>query len=282
MARPADREPLPFSGDGRRGVETPPERLRGGGGRRPAIVGLAIVALVGIALWQPWSAKGPTPPGPSESVLAIGRVPASAAPTPSPASPSPSVSATGLPGTTRTAFYTTVTDNEWTVVALLAPANPASTEEPATQHPTSAWSSDGPFLVLQQGLTPVEAPIVRTASSAGPCPPAAVPRDRTAVPLPAGRVAYLGVTVPSGVPRPQVTGSLVGKTSGALARVPAPAVRLAGMDATTRYVIPTAGPGATVLFTLDPSAALAAGTYQFTVASPGASGDRYLYACIAP
>jgi hypothetical protein len=53
------------------------------------------------------------------------------------------------------------------------------------------------------------------------------------------------------------------------------------MDAATRYVIPTAGPGAAVLFTGDPAAAMAPGAYQFTVASPGAGGTRYLYACIA-
>jgi len=281
MVRPGDREPVTVTGDGRRGLETPPERLRGGSGRRPAVVGVVIAVLVGIAVWQPWTTTAP-PPGPSTSALVIGRVQASDVPPTPTASPMPSGSPAGLSGTTRTAFYTTVTDNEWTVVALLAPSSPTSTDEPATQHPTLPWSADGPFLVLQQGLTPVEAPMLGTSSSAGPCPPAAVPRDRTAVPLPAGRVAYLGITVPSGVPRPQVTAERLGGSGGALGRAPAPAIRLAGMDASTRYVIPAAGPGAAVLFSAVSGAAMAPGAYQFTVASPGAAGQRYLYACIGP
>jgi hypothetical protein len=53
------------------------------------------------------------------------------------------------------------------------------------------------------------------------------------------------------------------------------------MDAATRYLIPTAGPGAAILFTGGATGAMAPGAYQFTVASPGPAGNRYLYACIA-
>ena len=267
--------------DARRGLEHPPERLSGGG-RRSAIAGIAIAAIVGIALWQPWAATAVPPVASAAPTSAVAIAQTPSRPSPVAASPAPSGAPSGSPDATRTRFYTTVTDNEWTVVALLAPGAPASSEEPATLHAaTTAWSSDGPFLVLQQGLTPVGAPIVRTAASPAPCPPAGLPRDRTAVPLPAGRVAYLGVTIPSGLARPEVTASLIGSPHGALARLSAPAIRLAGMDAATRYLIPTAGPGAAILFSSGMTGAMAPGAYQFLVASPGSGGNRYLYACIA-
>ena len=287
MARTDERKPDDGIRDGRLGLEQPPERLGGGGRRSPVVVGVVMALVVVIAVWQPWAPSVLPSVAPSPQQAAVATAGASAAPLASPslpiggdrrATPAPSIPG-GMAGT---AVYTTVTDNEWTVVALLAPSSPTSTDEPATQHPTLPWSADGPFLVLQQGLTPVEAPMLGTSSSAGPCPPAAVPRDRTAVPLPAGRVAYLGITVPSGVPRPQVTAERLGGSGGALGRAPAPAIRLAGMDASTRYVIPAAGPGAAVLFSAVSGAAMAPGAYQFTVASPGATGQRYLYACIGP
>jgi hypothetical protein len=273
-----DERSADFEIDGRRGLEQPPERL-GGGGRRPAVAGIVIVVLVGIALWQPWAPSRTPLVAPGAPTPGAALVEPSSRPSPAAASPASSGAPTPAPNTTRTRFYTTVTDNEWTIVALLAPGVPGSTEEPATQHP-AAWSADGPFLVLQQGLTPRTAPAVGTALSPTPCPPASRPRDRTSVPLPAGRVAYLGITVPSGVSRPDVTASMIGSTQGALVRLPAPAIRLAGMDAATRYVIPTAGPGAAILFAGDATGAMAPGAYQFTVASPGSGGNRYLYACI--
>jgi hypothetical protein len=286
MARPAESRTEQVVGDGRNRLDQPPVRL-GGGGRQPVVVGIGIALVIGIAIWQPWSQAVLQSASPTGQPAALPAVPASDGLTSASASPSattrpaPSHGTTPTPGAGGTAVYTTITDNEWTVVALLAPAAPASTEEPATQHPALPWSADGPFLVLQQGLTPVAAPVVG-AGSRDPCPPVGAPRDRTAVPLPAGRVAYLGITIPPDVPRPQVTAARLGQPAGALARVPAPTVRLAGMDATARYIIPTAGPGAAVLFTGGLSTPRTAGAYQFTVASPGAAGDRYLSACIAP
>jgi len=287
MARPDESNAEPGIAARRNSLEQPPERLSGGGRRSPAVVGVVIALVVGIAVWQPWAPHVPTSPTPSPQPLAAATADgASGRPAASPASSAgtyPQPTASAAPGgVARTAVYATVTDNEWTVVALLAPESPASSEEPTTQHPTLPWSADGPFLVLQQGLSPVAAPIGGSAASSHPCPPVGLPRDRVAVPLPASRVAYLGITVPALVPRPQVTAMRLGAGRGSITRAPAPTVRLAGMDASTRYLIPTAGPGAAVLFTAIPGGAMASGAYQFTVASPGSGGDRYLYACIAP
>jgi len=287
MARPDESNAETGIAARRNSLEQPPERLSRGG-RGPVVVGTAIAFVLTVAVWQPWAQNGAQPSSPTPPQAAIptapasGGLPSGSTASSAPVRPAPTVATTAAPGTTRAAFYTTVTDNEWTVVALLAPAAPASTEEPATQHPVPAWSAEGPFLVLQQGLTPVAVPFVASSTTQSPCPPVGLPRDRTAVALPAGRVAYLGITVPSGVPRPRVSAARLGRSAGALARVPAPTVRLAGMDAATQYTIPTAGPGAVVLFAADPRLAIAPGAYQFTVASPGAAGDRYLYACIAP
>ena len=286
MARTDERKPEDGIRDGRLGLEQPPERLGGGGRRSPAVVGIVMALVVAIAIWQPWAPSAPPEASPSPQPVAVATARASGEPVPSPSAPrggnQRATPTPGIPGgSAGTAVYTTVTDNEWTVVALLAPASPVSTEEPAVQHPTLSWSADGPFLVLQQGLNPVVSPISGgTASS--PCPPVGLPRDRVAVPLPGGRVAYLGITVPSGVARPAVTAVRLGAGQGSVTRAPAPTVRLAGMDASTRYVIPTAGPGAAVLFSAASGTALSPGAYQFTVASTGASGDRYLYACIGP
>jgi hypothetical protein len=283
VVRPDGGSPDIATEAGRQGLDQPPQRL-GAGRRGPAVVAAVIATALGIALWQPWApSRMPAASSPAPVIALRAADTATIEPSPAEAPRAPVSVPSAAPVTAGTAFYTTITDNEWTVVALLAAGATGSTDEPATQHPADKpWSPDGPWLVLQQGLTPVAEPIVATAESPGPCPPASVPRDRTAVPLPAGRVAYLGITVPAGVPRPQVTARRLGGAQDELARVPNPAVRLAGLDAATRYIIPTAGPGAAILFASAAPAPLAPGAYEFTVASPQASGERYLYACIAP
>lgn len=267
-----------------RGYRVAPGQLRGGGGRGAAVTGLAIAAVLGLLIWQPW-----TPP--SDVALA----PEAPSPTPARAAdllaPATGPEATGVPAkaqipgviTSGLAFYTSITDNEWTVVALLAQAAPTSTEEPATQHGDGApWSQAGPLLVLQQGLAAVDSPIERAGDPAAPCVPRGVPRDRIAVPLPAGRVAYLGVTIPRNVPRPEVTATLLGGPPGTLLRVTSPAVELAGVSTGGRVVIPSSGPGGAILFAPETAGLVPPGAYRFEVASPGAMGDRYLYACVAP
>ncbi|HET9614418.1 MAG TPA: hypothetical protein VFP22_06375, partial [Candidatus Limnocylindrales bacterium] len=267
-----DEEPtsLPVAG-----YDQPPERLRAGGPRHPLAVALVIAAGFALAIWQPWASptprvsRGPTPaPGPS----GVARGPA---PTPDP----PNQSETAGP-----VVYTSITDNEWTVVALLSPAAPASTEEPAGQH-VPAWSASGPFLVLQQGVVPALAPIEDAGDAAKDasalCVSTAVPRDRTVVPVPAGRVGYLGVTIPGELPRASVSASVLSGPGGAMTRSVSPTIELAGMRTAARYIIPSTGPGGAILFAGSPPGPMPSGVYRFTVESPGA-GSRYLYACITP
>lgn len=264
--------------------QQPPERLRGGDGRRPAAVALVVVAMLALLAWQPWApdhsatvsngspspaiARSDASPAQTSTAGAVGAPTATPVVGPSPAGPS---------------FYVSILDNQWTVVALVTPYQPASTEEPATPHNRpEPWSQAGPFLVLQQGLIPLATPAERTSERTPVCPPTGVPRDRSAVPLPAGRVAYVGVTIPGSVPRAHVTAAIVGGPTGTLTRATEPVVRLAGMDEGRRYVIPSAGSGGAVLWARTTAGPLPPGTYRFEVASPGTAGNRYLYACVAP
>jgi hypothetical protein len=266
------------------GFEQPPEGLRAGDRRRPASVVLVIAAVIGLLVWQPWGSdnRAALPPGSPTPVVA--RLDGSHAPSSGPdgtgaPTPPPAVDHR----TADSPSYVSITDNEWTVVALLVPVVPVSTEEPATQHGAgAAWSPGGPFLVLQQGLIPVEVPVERADDPGAPCIPGGVPRDRTAVPVPVGRVAYLGVTVPGTVPRPEVTAAIVGGPAGGMTRAISPTVQLAGMVAGRRYLIPSSGPGGAILFAPAAPGPLPSGVYRFEVASPGAAGNRYLYACVAP
>jgi hypothetical protein len=267
-----------------RSFEQPPEGLPGGGRHRPAIVALAIAAVVGLLVWQPWGPGDGATVAPGSPTPPIARTDASRSPSPSTGLPrAPAATpATGVPST-GSPLYVSLTDNEWTVVALLTPGAPSSSEEPATQHDAGApWSPAGPFLVLQQGLIPVATPVEGDGDAGSPCITTGVPRDRTAVPLPAGRVAYLGVTVPGTVPRAEVTVEILGRPSGTVTRATSPTVQLAGMNAGQRYVIPSSGPGGAILFGPASPGPLPPGAYRFEVASPGAVGNRYLYACIAP
>lgn len=266
-----------------RGFEQPPERLRGGDRCPPAVVALAIAAVLALLAWQPWGSDHAAIVAPGSPAPAIARADSSRA-------PSSAANGTDAPpapvadqGTADSAFYVSITDNEWTVVALLTPVGPASSEEPASQHTAgAAWSPAGPFLVLQQGLIPVQTPVERAGDPGAPCIGTGVPRDRNAVPLPAHRVAYLGVTIPGTVPRAEVAAARLGGPAGTLTRATSPTVELAGMRAGRRYLIPSSGPGGAILFALTPPGLLPSGAYRFEVASPGADGSRYLYACIAP
>src|SRR5436305_1374490 len=250
--------------------EQPPQRLRAGDRRRPAALALVIVAGLALAVWQPWTPR-------ARSVTSgVAR-----------SSPSPSalaVVATPNPGPSGPRVFTSITDNEWTVVALLNADARGSTEEPATQHPPPAWSAAGPFLVLQQGLLPAPAPIEAAADVArNPsvlCVPTGVPRDRRVVPVPGGRVAYLGVTIPGDVPRPAVTATIVSASDQVLTRVVAPTIELAGMASGGPYTIPSTGPGGVILFAMSSPGPLPSAVYRFAVDS--SAGPHYLYACVAP
>ncbi len=274
-----DREPgEPLVSPTLGAYEQPTERLRAGSRRGPGTVALIITTGLALAVWQPWAAQraatavSPNRPSASSPRTVPGLPPASAAPA--------SYSSTADPE-----VFVSITDNEWTVVALLAPAAAPSTEEPSIQHPAAgAWSPDGPFLVLQQGLIPVASPIEDAVGHARDparlCVSTTVPRDRTVVPVPRGRVAYLGVTIPGSVPRPAVSTTVLGNSSVSMSRAISPTVELQGMGAGRRFVMPSTGPGGVVLFTAAPSGPLPSDVYRFTVASPGPVGTHYLYACV--
>lgn len=176
--------------------------------------------------------------------------------------------------------YVSLTDNEWTVVALLATDAPASTEEPATQHPAAGWSPDGPFHVLQQGLIPVVLPGSGTAQPPVVCKPPLPPREWAVVSLPAGRVAYFGVTFPGMDPRTVVSVARIGGTGPALQRISPLVVRLVGLAEGRRYEVPSSGRGGAIMFAASPPGILPSGVYRFEIAPPGITGRRLLDACV--
>jgi len=274
--------------DRRDALEHPPQRLRGADSRRPAAIVLAIAAVIGVLVWKPWGEDRIAVAPPVSSSPAVARrtpPPASATPVSSSPivgrTPVPSPSSTASPAATGTGRYVSLTDNEWTVVALLAGAAPASTEEPATPHaPAATFSPGGPFLVLQQGLSYVTAPVERAGHPEDACRPPASPRDRTAVQLPAGRVAYLGITFPGMDPRAAVTVVRLGRGMGGLRTATGLTVRIAGQATNRRYRIPTSGPGGAILFATTPAGIIAPGAYRFEVSTPELDGPRYLYACV--
>ena len=254
------------------------------GRRAPVALAVAIAASLGILVWAPWgrsqsgissassASSGPTA-GSSEErsaasqVLGVERRPSTA-----PSEP---------PAAVAVARYSSLVDNEWTVVALLSPNAAPSTEEPATQHASAPpVSPDGPFLVLQQGLTAVAAPVERVGHPDAPCLAPAGSRDRIAVRLPAGRVVYLGITFPGMDPRAEITASVLGRPWITLVRVSPIVVELEGMTAGRRYAMPASGSGGSILFGLTPAALMPSEAYRFAVTSPGLVGPRYLYACV--
>jgi hypothetical protein len=174
-------------------------------------------------------------------------------------------------------------DNEWTVVALLAPDARSAPDEPPIPHGTGAsWAPGGALLVLQQGLDYSVRPIGGAGLPDAACHVPGGSRDRIAVRLPAGRVAYLGVTFPGMNPRASVTGAILDGPASALKRVPSLVVPLSGMTEGRPYTVPSSGAGGVVLFTTTTPRILPSATYRFDIETPGISGHRYLYACIGP
>ena len=256
--------------------EPPLQRLRAGGtGRILSAVVVASMTL-GILVWHPWGATGPAEPVPlptPAAAVAPASGPSAPArqPAPSPTATPPSV------GSASVGPYRSLVDNEWTVVALLMPTA-VSADEPALPHATAApWSADGPFLVVQQGLGEASG---QRRSQAGVCSLAAPPLDRPAVHLPAGRVAYLGITYPGMDPRAGVRATVLGASGTTLRRVSPVVVQLDGLSPAGRYTLPSSGPGGTILFATSRPGIMPIDTYRFEIDLPGTAGPRYLYACI--
>lgn len=263
------------------GMEQPLERLPAGGPGWPVAAAIAIAATVVVLAWQPWAGGGSAVasyPEPQVSAATGAERPISAAPSRTPSPPGTPADPAGAAGL---AAYLSLTDNEWTVVALLSPDPATSTEEPAGQHGTAAaWSSTGPFLVLQQGLSATADPIGGRGEADLVCQTTGGSRDRFAVHLPAGRVAYLGVTFPGMNPATDVTAATVSPLGAHLRRVPSVVVRLQGGTEGQLYRVPSSGSGGAALFATRPARPLPSATYRFDVMAPGTSGPRHLYACI--
>ena len=239
----------------------------------PVALAVALVSVLAVLVWAPW--RESTRPRPTPETARSSASPtAGTSPrvTSSAAAPPPVVAGVGQ--------YTSITDNEWTVVGLLTADRGPSTEEPATQHvELPAPSPAGPFVVLQQGAIAFDRPLERAGHPDLPCDPNAIPRERRAVQLPGGRVVYLGVTYPGMDPAAGVAARVIGRSLIPLVRASSVEVELAGHQPGWRYTIPTTGPGGTILFTMDPTTRLPDEAYRFEVDAPGV-GVRYLYACI--
>ena len=242
--------------------------------RRPATFAILAVSLVGLLMWAPWRGGGADVPAssaaiqPQPSEPALGQL-SSSEPT-----------ARLGPSTPPEARYESITDNEWTVVALLTPSDGGSTEEPANQHENwPGTSSDGPFVVLQQGVVAGLRPIDRPDRPASACATSGS-RDQTAVHLPRGRVVYLGVTFPGMDPQADVAVSALTVSPTHLTRPASVAVELAGMRAGWRYTVPTTGPGGTILFVTSPAGLWASGPYRFEIRTPASDAPRFVYACV--
>lgn len=276
------------------GIDQPLERLRPGGSRLPLGIAVAIVSILGTLIWQPWGrADSPIVPssGLRTTAAAVAQGAASATPMPSPSlspSSSPFPSLRPLPtlgpsgsGTPGRAAYVSLVDNEWTVVALLAPNALAPARAPLISDGTGLFLASGAaLLVLQQGLNYSIKPLERPGTPDVACDAPGPPRYRTAVQLPADRVAYVGVTFPGMNRRARVTATILDDPGGALRRLASLAVPLSGMTEGFRYTVPNSGPGGAVLFAMVPPRILPIATLRFDIESPGTIGHRYLYACI--
>jgi hypothetical protein len=264
----------------RSGIEQPVERLRTGGSGKLLLLVCVVAAGLITLVWQPWGRASSKTPASQASVTAVGQ-PSSSVPSSSP--PTAGSASTPAPadlGFAVTHPYVSLIDNEWTVVALLSADGPVSTEEPSIQHGRGAWSPGDPLLVLQQGLDEATRPIENGKDLSAVCAVSAGSRDRPAVHLPAGRVAYLGVTFPGMDPGAKVTASVLGRGGLALSRQAALTIRIRGLIAADQYLVPSSGSGGAVLFAVTPPVVLPPATYRFDIQSPGISGHRYLYACI--
>jgi hypothetical protein len=268
-------------------LEEPLQPVRAGGPGRPIALIVATAMVLATLVWQPWgtAGQGTVPPASPSPSVAVAIAPSAAAdetappprPTPTLRGPRPSFGGSAL----ASATYLSLGDNEWSVVALLAPDRLAATDQPWVRDPTGVLEPPGgPLLVLQLPATYTDRPIA-AADEASVCRTPSAFRFYAGAHFPANRVAYLGVTIPGMDARASVTGVVVGKRGLALKRLPVVSVRLSGMTEGVRYTVPTAGSGGAALFALAPRAIMPVAAYRFDIQLPG-GGHHYLYACIDP
>jgi hypothetical protein len=245
--------------------------------RVPAALAIVLVSIVAVLMWAPWHGQPGGKPTPDSATDAQSATPALAMTTPTPSAVADPSAAPVIAGRAR---YESITDNEWTVVALLTPFDGGSTEEPANQHEN--WpptTPDGPFVVLQQGVLAALRPVEQPNRPATACATSGA-RDQAAVHLPRARVVYLGVTFPGMDPRAEVAVSALTAPAPRLTKPGSLAVELAGMRTGWQYTVPTTGPGGTILFATSPAGPWAYGPYRFEIRTPGSDGTRFVYACI--
>ena len=266
----------------RNAIEHPVQPLRTAGSRGPVALVCVTVATLAVLMWQPWG-KAPLTTQSSSASQAAAIAVEQGHSSPSWQPPLGALSASSASpslGGSAPQPYVSLIDNEWTVVALLSADGPVSTEEPSIQHGRGSWSLGDPLLVLQQGLDYATRPIPFGNERDSVCLAPAGPRARLAVHLPAGRVAYVGVTFPGMDPVARVTISVLDRPGLELPRVTSPVVQIRGLTDGGQYRVPSSGSGAAVLFTLAPPSVLPPAAFQFDIVSPGISGHRYLYACV--
>jgi hypothetical protein len=179
--------------------------------------------------------------------------------------------------------YVSLGDNQWSVVAFMAPDRLAGADQGWIPDGTGApQAPGGSLLVLQLGPNYANRPIEPADDPGAVCRVRDGFRDYAAAHLPANRVAYLGVTFPGMDPRARVSVVVLDRRGLALKRLSVVNVRLSGMNDRWRYTIPTTGPGGAALFALSPRAILPVAAYRFDIVIPGATDHHYLYACVDP
>lgn len=269
-------------------IEQPLQPVRVGGPGRPIALAIGLVAILAALIWQPWGAN-PSPVG-HASPSAIAVAPRSVTPVgpsltperPSPTMHGPQPSFAPIPaGPSVTDTYISLGDNDWSVVALLAPEKLAAAQQPWVPDATGELQAPGgSLLVTQLGPNYTRAPIDDPGDPAAICRTRPGFRDYAAAHFPRDRVAYLGVTFPGMSPKARVSGVVLDRRGLVLKRLSVVTVRLSGMTAGHRYAVPTSGSGAAALFALSPRAILPVAAYRFDIVTPGIAGHRYLYACI--
>ena len=275
----------------RGGLDQPVQRVRAAGAGRPIGVATAIVALLAIVVWQPWGRGAPAAADHGSPAIAAATG-VSALPSPSAgpsAGPGASPGGPGRPGEAVAAR--SLLDDDWTIVAVLAPDALASADEP--------WEADRlgvvrapavPLLVQQNQLGYTEAPLERPGRPDVACTTPSLFREASAAHLPVGQVKYLGVTFPGMSPKARVTAAVLGVTGIRIQRLPLLVVPPAGGPGDPSYVVPDSGVGAAVFFGrvlsgigtggIGSAGTWPSGTYRFEVRSPDFADARFMYACI--
>ena len=179
--------------------------------------------------------------------------------------------------------YFSIGDNDWSVVALLAPEKLAAAQQPWVPDATGELQPPGgSLLVLQLGPNYTRTPVDDPADPAAICRTRSGFRDYAAAHFPAGSRRLPGRDVPRDEPEGPGERGHPRPRGLALKRQSVVTVRLSGLTEGHRYTVPTTGSGGAALFALTPRAILPVAAYRFDIVTPGVAGHHYLYACVDP